>query len=102
MDHFILIWPLIFVWGGICSGLYTLGLILIGHQFGSKDLAAASTMIAMAYTLGMIMGPAISGAAMDVWNPHGMLISLGSTAMLYLILVYCLKSSILDSSNLTC
>ena len=86
LDRPILIWPLIFVWGGVIDGLYTLGMIRLGHRFGRKDLAAASTMLVMAYTAGMVVGPSVSGAAMDALNPNGLIVALGCPAILYFLL----------------
>lgn len=85
----VLIRPLVFVWGGAIEGLYALGMILIGQRFGTKDLAAASTMLVMAYTTGMVIGPVFGGVAMDILDPHGLLIALGVMATLYFLLTLC-------------
>ena len=85
----VLIRPLIFVWGGAIEGLYALGMILIGQRFGTRDLAAASTMLVMAFTAGMVVGPVFGGIAMDIIDPHGLLIALGVVAALYFLLTLC-------------
>jgi hypothetical protein len=36
------------------------------------------------YSLGLLMGPAAEGVALDAWNPHGLLVVLGGICLLYL------------------
>ena len=56
----VLVWPVVFAWGG--------------------------TVVAM-YSIGTIVGPALSGGAMNLWNPHGLLAVLGAACMAYFALV---------------
>ncbi|MEJ8573410.1 MFS transporter [Microbaculum marinum] len=67
-----LIFSIIFVWGGISAGLYTIGLTQLGARFTGADLAAANGLFVMLYALGMIIGPPIAGVAMDAWPGFGM------------------------------
>lgn len=59
------------VWGSVISGLYTVGLALLGERFSGVDLATANAAFVMMYALGMLVGPPVLGAGMDLWNPHG-------------------------------
>lgn len=61
----ILLGPTLFVAGGAVSGLYTLGVVLIGQEFSSKRLAVVSTGFAMAYSLGSVLGAAPMGTLVD-------------------------------------
>ncbi len=87
-------WPvalyaMLAVWGGIVSGLYMIGLALIGGRFAGVDLATANAAFVVMYALGMLVGPPMLGAGFDVWNPHGaplaMALLLGSYAVMLLI-----------------
>ncbi|WP_181707811.1 MFS transporter [Chthonobacter rhizosphaerae] len=63
---------LLTVWGGVVAGLYTVGLVHLGARLKGSDLAAANAGFVFMYALGMLVGPALVGAGMDAWNPHGL------------------------------
>jgi cyanate permease len=71
------LWPLLFVWGGVIVGLYTVGLVLLGERVDDADLAAANAAFIQAYGFGAIMGPALAGAAMSGVGPDGLPLTLG-------------------------
>lgn len=64
-------WVHLFVWGGVFSGLYTLVLIIAGHRFRGAELATANAAFGVCWGVGAMVGPVLSGAAMDVWDPQG-------------------------------
>ncbi|RXF74654.1 MFS transporter [Hansschlegelia zhihuaiae] len=59
------------VWGSVISGLYTVGLAMLGERFTGVDLATANAAFVMMYASGMLVGPPALGVGMDLWNPHG-------------------------------
>ncbi|MGH7002243.1 MAG: MFS transporter, partial [Stellaceae bacterium] len=64
---------LLFFWGGLASGLYPVALSIVGDRFRGAALVRANAALIMSYGLGSLVGPIIGGAAMDLWNPHGLL-----------------------------
>ena len=72
-----LAWALLFVWGGLTGGVYTIGLTLVGRRFTRTELAGASTAFVMLFEIGSLAAPPLAGAAMDLWDPHGMLLLIG-------------------------
>lgn len=56
---------LLFVWGGLVAGLYTVGLAILGARFTGGELAGANAAFVSMYGLGMLVGPAAIGAALD-------------------------------------
>ena len=68
----LLVMPLVFIFGGIASGLYTVGLTLLGERIKGADLAAANAAFVMMYNFGGLAGPAIGGTGMQVIPPHGL------------------------------
>ena len=68
----LVIWPLVFVWGAAVGGMYTAGLSGLGSKFNAGDLPTASTGFTMIWEVGALCGPVIAGAAMQVWDPHGL------------------------------
>lgn len=57
---------LMFIWGGLAAGLYTVGLTQLGARFSGANLAAANALFVMLYSFGMLVGPAATGAAMEL------------------------------------
>lgn len=61
-----------FVLGGLIASLYTLGNILMGERFRGGDLAAASTVFAVMWALGALVGPPVGGLALDAAPIYGL------------------------------
>ncbi|MBN9000239.1 MAG: MFS transporter, partial [Rhizobiales bacterium] len=83
-------WPFmaaLALWGGIVGALYTVWLAHLGSRFSGEDLAAANAAFIFCYSLGGLAGPAVIGAAMDAWNPHGFAAALAVFFAAYLALV---------------
>lgn len=81
------LWPVLFLAGGAISGIYTLGVILMGQDFRGQTLAYVSTGFAMAYAAGSIVGSTPVGYLIDVFGPEALPVSiavgfLGLTAFL--------------------
>ena len=82
------LWPVMFLWGGAVAGYYTVGLVLLTERFDAADLASANTTFIMAYTAGMVVGPALGGGAMEIWRPHGLIPALAVPAVLFLWMIF--------------
>ncbi len=78
------LYAVMFGYVGTATGLYTLGLAIIGERFDGGKLAAANAAFVMAYGLGSLGGPAMGGPAMDALNPHGLLLVTSGIAVAYL------------------
>lgn len=81
------LWPLLFVWGGVIVGLYTVGLALLGERVSEDGLASANAAFIQAYGFGSILGPVLAGAAMSSAGPIGLPLTLGLMFGGYLIFV---------------
>jgi MFS family permease len=57
------------LWGGAGGGLYTLAMIDLGEA-GARTLIRMTCLLVMAYTLGGLTGPLVSGAFLS-WAPQG-------------------------------
>lgn len=71
-----LLWPILFIWGGVIVGMYTVGLTMLGERFRGPDLVGANAAFIMLYGAGALAGPPAVGVAMDLWDPHGLAASL--------------------------
>lgn len=80
----LLLWPLLFVWGGTLYAFYSQGVALLGEEFAVEDLATANTVFVMVYCLGGVIGPSAGGKAMDLWPDRGLPFLLSGAALLML------------------
>lgn len=76
----------LFVWGGVVAGLYTVGLAHLGSRLSGRELASANAAFVFCYGFGMILGPQAIGTGMDLVGPHGFAWSLGAFFAAYLVL----------------
>jgi MFS family permease len=80
----LLLWPLLFVWGGTLYAFYSQGVALLGEEFAPEDLPSANTLFVMVYCLGGVIGPSVGGIVMDLWPNRGLPILLSGAASLML------------------
>src|ERR1700733_971268 len=80
----LLLWPLLFVWGGTLYAFYSQGVALLGEEFAAENLASANTVFVMVYCMGGVIGPSAGGAAMDLWPNRGLPVLLSGAALLML------------------
>jgi MFS family permease len=78
-----LFYLLLLLWGGVILGIYTIGLTILGERFQGDTLASANAGFILLYCLGLLIGPAGEGAALDAWNPHGLMVVLGLICAAY-------------------
>ena len=78
-----LMYLLLFVWGGLILGVYSIGLTMLGQRYKGAELANANAGFVILYSLGLLLGPAGEGVALDTWNPHGLLVVLGAICTVY-------------------
>lgn len=80
------------VWGGLTSGLYTVGLAHLGASYHGAQLASANAAYIMYYSLGMMSGPPALGAALDLGDANGLFYGLAILCGLYLAIVTLLRA----------
>lgn len=61
-----LAFSVVFVWGGLFVGIYTVMLAMVGSRFEGSDLVGVYAVMGMAWGLGALAGPALAGVAMGV------------------------------------
>lgn len=67
-----LLWPMLVIWGGGVVGTYTIALVVMGQHFKGGDLIMATAAVGALWGLGSLLGPALAGLAMELFEPHGM------------------------------
>ncbi|MHA6288420.1 MFS transporter [Maricaulis sp. CAU 1757] len=83
----LLLLPILFVQAGVASGLYTVGLSLLGERFTGGGIAAANAAFIFVYGLGSFLAPPVAGDAMDRLGPWGLLLVLSEIAGAYVMIV---------------
>jgi MFS family permease len=71
------IWPMLFVWGAVAFGTYTIAMVDLGDRFSGALLLAGNSAFGVMWGLGGIIGPSVSGVAMDLMGPEGLPLTLG-------------------------
>lgn len=77
----------LFVWGGIISEFYPVGLALLAEKFQGAQLGAANAAFVTMYALGMMVGPPVVGFGLDLSAQHGLFDALALIFAAYLALV---------------
>lgn len=85
-DHFLGLMALLFVTGGIVTGLYTIGLTQLGTRYSGAELASANAAFVMMYAFGMLIGPVSLGGGLDLFPPHGFAIAIALIFGVYVLL----------------
>jgi MFS family permease len=73
----ILIWPMLFVWGAVAFGTYTVAMVDLGDRFSGALLLAGNSAFGVVWGIGGIVGPSIAGIAMDLVGSEGLPLTLG-------------------------
>jgi MFS family permease/uncharacterized membrane protein HdeD (DUF308 family) len=66
-----LAYALLFVWGGLFVGIYTVMMSLVGSRFHGSDLVSVYAVMSVAWGAGAFVGPSVAGLAMDLTR-HGL------------------------------
>lgn len=72
-----IIWPVIFVWGAVSFGIYTMALIELGEKFSGAMLMTGNAAFALVWGIGGIAGPPVTGALIGLIGIQGLPIGLG-------------------------
>ena len=78
---------LVFLQAGMASGMYSVGLSLLGERFSGGAIAPANAAFIFAYGLGSFAGPPVAGGAMDMLGPWGLLMTLAAISASYVLIV---------------
>jgi len=69
---------LVVVLGAAMTGVYSIGMVIIGERFKAADLAAASALYGLMFGAGSILGPLVGGLVMKTFPEHGMPLSIAA------------------------
>ena len=72
-----LIWPMIFVWGAVSYGIYTMTIIELGERFAGSMLVAGNAAFSLMWGVGGVFLPPVTGVSMDLLGASGLPLTLG-------------------------
>ena len=64
-------YALLFVWGGVFVGIYTLTLTVVGSRFSGGDLVGIYALMGLTWGAGALVGPLLAGFSMQA-GTHGL------------------------------
>jgi MFS family permease len=67
-----LAFAMVFVWGGLFVGIYTVMLATVGSRFQGNDLVGVYAVMGLAWGVGALIGPTVAGAAMVASTQFGL------------------------------
>lgn len=80
----VLLWLMLFLWGGTITGMYTMALTMLGQKYTGLALASANAALIFAYNAGAMGGPPVLGQAMDLVDPQGYAYALAGFFLLFI------------------
>lgn len=85
LPHWYILAAVLFIWGGVVAGLYTVGLAHLGSKLTGRDLASANAAFMFCYAVGMLVGPQAVGIGMDTMGSDGFPTVLGAFFAIYVL-----------------
>ncbi len=67
-----LLFALLFVWGGAAGGMNTLAVIEVGQRISGAGISTGLMAVALAYTIGSVTGPVLTGWATEIFHGRGL------------------------------
>lgn len=78
---------LLFVWGGVMSGIYGMGLATVNSIFRKEDLVSANVTYGLMDCSGGVVGVFLIGSSMQLWHAEGLSYVIVTAGVLYFIFV---------------
>ena len=72
IGHTLQTWAIMMVMGVTVGGYYVIAMAMIGVRFKGADLVSINASFVFLWGLGDVVGPFISGTAIDLWGPEGL------------------------------
>lgn len=83
IKHYELALGLLFVWGGVAAGIYAMGLANVASMFRKEDLVSANVTYGLMDCMGGVVGVALIGSAMELWQAEGLSYIIVTAGVIY-------------------
>ena len=78
-------WIVLFFWGGLSVGVYTLAMVLLGESFQGRELATGNAAFGIMWGFGSLSGPLVGGAAVSIVGGHGLPLVIAAATAIFLL-----------------
>jgi MFS family permease len=78
-------YAIVFVWGGMFVGIYTVTLAIVGDRFDGADLVGIYSVMGLAWGAGALAGPSLVGVAMQASPLYGLPYAIAAGCAAYAI-----------------
>lgn len=79
-------YALLFVWGGVFVGIYTLTLTIVGSRFSGGDLVGIYALMGLAWGAGALVGPLAAGVSLQI-GTHGLPVFTAVACLVFALVV---------------
>ncbi len=80
-------WIAMMIMGVTVGSFYVIAMAMIGARFKHADLVSINASFVFLWGLGDVVGPSISGAAIDIWGPDGLPATGAVVCALFLVFI---------------
>jgi MFS family permease len=88
-----LAYAVVFVWGGLFVGIYTVMLTIVGSRFSGSDLVGVYAVMGLAWGVGALLGPTVVGLAMQFSPTYGLPYAIAAGCGLFAIFMALKRSA---------
>jgi len=81
----IIIWVMMFLWGGAITAIYTVALTIMGARFRGAQLAAGNAAFGLMWGLAGTIAPGAAGHSMTLMGPNGFVVVLVVAVLAFLL-----------------
>ena len=78
-----MMFALLFLWGGLFVGIYTIMLAIVGSRFSGNELVGIYAGMGVVWGVGALLGPALAGLAMQA-TTHGLVYVVALSCALFM------------------
>ena len=69
-------WPILILIGAGSAAIYTAAIAAISGSFSAAEMPSGTATFNLLWSAGAVVGPAVAGYAMTLWDPHGIAASM--------------------------
>lgn len=80
-----LAYAMVFAWGGVFVGIYTVMLTIVGSRYSGSELVGIYSVMSVAWGAGALIGPSLAGAAMSISPFAGLPYAIGIGCTLFTV-----------------
>jgi predicted MFS family arabinose efflux permease len=85
LAHHALAYVVVFVWGGVFVGMYTVMLTEVGSRFEGPDLVGVYSVMSVFWGLGALAGPSLVGGAVLASPAYGLPLAVAAGCALFFV-----------------